>query len=52
MFTFTKLKLFAFLVLTITIVFGSIGGCSSTSGTRVRISGFVLSVDGDPNAVA
>ena len=52
MFKFSKVKLFAFLVLTVTIVFGSIGGCSSSSGTRVRISGFVLSVNGDTNAVA
>ena len=52
MFKFSKFKLLALIVLSVTFIFGSIGGCSSTSGTRVRISGFVLSVDGNPNDVA
>ncbi len=52
MFKFSKFKLLALIVLSVTFIFGSIGGCSSTSGTRVRISGFVLSVDGNSNDVA
>jgi len=52
MIKFSKFKLIPLIVLSVTFIFGSIGGCSSTSGTRVRISGAVLSVDGDPNDVA
>jgi hypothetical protein len=54
MFNFSRFKLLALVVLSVTLYFGSIGGCSgsSTSGTRVRISGFVLSVDGETDDVA